>query len=52
VVVSNQLLQLGPEGALPVVELSFTPSSLADHSARAVDQILQELARRGVMDQN
>ena len=52
VVVSNQLLQIGPEGALPVVELSFTPATLAGNSARAVDQIFQELTRRGVIAQN
>jgi sulfate adenylyltransferase large subunit len=51
-VISNQLLQLGPGGGLPVVELSFTPSTLADDSERAVDEILQELTRRGVIAEN
>jgi sulfate adenylyltransferase large subunit len=48
-VVSNQLLQIGPADARPVVELSFNASTLADHSARAVDQIFQELTRRGLI---
>jgi len=52
VVVSNQLLQIGPEGALPAVELSFSASTLADNSAHAVDEILQELTRRGAIAPN
>ena len=49
VIVSNQLLQIGPVGALPDVELSFSPATLADTSARAVDRIFQELTRHGVI---
>jgi hypothetical protein len=52
VVVSNHLLEIGPVGALPVVELSFNASTLADNSARAVDLILEELTRRGAIGQN
>ena len=52
VVVSNQLLHVGPEGILPVVELSFNADALADNSARAVDRIFQELTGRGVIAQN
>jgi sulfate adenylyltransferase large subunit len=52
VVASNQLLQIGSTGALPVVELSFSSSILADNPARAVDQIFQELRRRGVIAEN
>jgi sulfate adenylyltransferase large subunit len=51
-VVSSELLQIGPAGALPVVELSFNASTLADNSGRAVDQIFQELTRRGLIGQN
>jgi hypothetical protein len=51
-VVSSELLQIGPEGELPVVELSFKPSTLADNAARAVDQIFQELTRRGLIGEN
>jgi sulfate adenylyltransferase large subunit len=50
-VVSNELLQIGPAGALPVVELSFTSSALTDDPTRAVDEILQELTRRAVLAQ-
>jgi sulfate adenylyltransferase subunit 1 (EFTu-like GTPase family) len=49
VVLSNQLLQVGPEGAALFVELSFTRANLAENSARAVDQIFQELTHRGVV---
>ena len=52
VVLSSQLLVVGPEGAAPAVELSFTPPDLAEDPARAVDQIFQELFRRGVAGQN
>jgi sulfate adenylyltransferase large subunit len=49
VVLSNHLLQVGPEGAALLVELSFTRANLAGDSARAVDQIFQELTHRGVV---
>ena len=52
VVLSSQLLRVGPEGAPSFVELSFTPANLAGNGARAVDQIFQELALRGVIAQN
>jgi sulfate adenylyltransferase subunit 1 (EFTu-like GTPase family) len=52
VVLSNQLLQVGPAGAASAVELSFTSANLVDRSGRAVDQILQELAHCGVVAQN
>jgi sulfate adenylyltransferase large subunit len=49
VVLSNQLLHVGPAGTSPSVELSFTPATLAENPARAVDQIYQELLRSGVV---
>jgi len=49
VVLSSQTLTVGPEGASPSVELSFTAENLSDTPAAAVAGIFQELARRGVV---
>jgi len=49
VVLSSHSLQVGPEGAAPSVELSFTSENLLDSPAGAVDRILQELTIRGVV---
>jgi len=52
VVLSSQLLQVGNNSGASTVELSFTRANLADQSALAVDEILQELAHCGVSAQN
>jgi hypothetical protein len=49
VVLSNQLLHVGPSGAAASVELSFNPAMLAENPERAVDQIYQELLRSGLV---
>jgi sulfate adenylyltransferase large subunit len=49
VVLSSQVLTVGPEGAAPSVELSFTAANLGENPASAADEIFQELARHGVV---
>jgi sulfate adenylyltransferase large subunit len=49
VVLSSQVLTVGPEGAAPSVELSFTAANLGENPASAADEIFQELARHGVL---
>jgi sulfate adenylyltransferase large subunit len=52
VVLSNQRLQVGAASAASHVELSFTPAALADHSTHALEEISQELVRRGIIAEN